>query len=239
MVKISPRTFANSVLAARVSTAAALPSPNLGTFSTGIEALNILLKGGFPRGRITELAGPVSSGRTALLFSTLARATRQGETIAYVDAFNSFDPESAAKAGIELKRLLWIRCQSSVERALQAGDIVSRAGGFGMIALDLEPAAPAGQTGRSLKTSYHCWLRLKQAIEGTPTALLVLTREPVAGNLSSLVMTLSRKQISRQTASGLLQPAFPSCHLFQRLDTEVQILRGNFNGHASFCCRFQ
>jgi hypothetical protein len=235
---MSPVANASSAWAARISAAAALPSNNPGTLSTGIETLDALLKGGFPRGGITELTGPVSSGRTALLFSTLAKATQQGETVAYIDAFNSFDPLSAAKAGIELKRLLWIRCQS-LERALQAGDIVSRAGGFGVIALDLESAAPAVQIGRGMKKpSYHCWLRLRQAIEGTPTVLLLLTREAAVGSLSSLVLTLNRKQSFWQSSSGMVESA-PGCHLFHRIGTEIRIVRGKMNGHATFCCRFQ
>jgi hypothetical protein len=229
-----------SALAARVFKGAALQKKDRGLLSTGIETLDSLLNGGFPRGQLTELTGPVSSGKTALLFSAIARATQRGEAIAYVDAFNSFDPVSAAKAGIDLKRLLWVRCQSSLERALQAGDIVSRAGGFGVIALDLETAGPAGQAARSVrKISYHCWLRLQQAIEGTTTALLLLTPEAAAGSSSTLVVTLSRQQVYWQTSSGMVKHPVPGCRLFHSLGTELRIVRGKINGHGAFCCRFQ
>ena len=65
-----------------------------------------------PRGTLTEIFGPASSGRTALLLSALAAATRRQEVCALVDAGDSLHPESAAAAGIDLQRLLWIRCGS-------------------------------------------------------------------------------------------------------------------------------
>jgi hypothetical protein len=79
---------------------------------TGIEVLDARLRGGLPRGELSELAGPRSSGRTSLLCTMLAAATRRGELAALVDAFDMFDPGSAAASGVELSRLLWIRGQS-------------------------------------------------------------------------------------------------------------------------------
>ena len=64
---------------------------------------------GFPRGRISEITGPRSSGRTALLHSLLAASTGAGECAAFVDASDGFDPCSAAAAGVKLEKLLWIR----------------------------------------------------------------------------------------------------------------------------------
>src|SRR2546421_11685947 len=76
---------------------------------TGIAALDALT-GGLPRGAITEIFGPASSGRTSAMASILAEATERDEVCALVDGRDAFDPQSGMAAGIDLKRLLWIRC---------------------------------------------------------------------------------------------------------------------------------
>ena len=86
------------------------PYPPAGT---GFAGLDDLLGGGIPRGQITELAGPASSGCTSLVLSTLAESTTRGEVAAYIDATDCFDPPSGEKAGIVLERLLWVRCVNS------------------------------------------------------------------------------------------------------------------------------
>src|SRR5580698_7493601 len=78
--------------------------------SSGIAAMDALT-GGLPRGCLTEICGPASSGRTTLLLAALASATHRGEFCAVVDASDALDPHSAAAAGIELERLLWVRCE--------------------------------------------------------------------------------------------------------------------------------
>src|SRR5947209_19414549 len=64
----------------------------------------------FPRGCLTEIYGPASSGRTTLLYAALAAATAREEVCALVDADDAFDPASAAAACVVLPRLLWVRC---------------------------------------------------------------------------------------------------------------------------------
>lgn len=78
--------------------------------STRVATVDALLEGGFPIGAITELAGPESSGRTSLTLSFLARLTHEGKVAAWVDVSDAFDPESAAAAGVDLDRVLWVRC---------------------------------------------------------------------------------------------------------------------------------
>jgi hypothetical protein len=77
--------------------------------SSGIPAIDALT-GGLPRGCLTEICGPASSGRTTMLLAALAAATSRGEFCALVDASDALDPQSAAAAGVELDRLLWVRC---------------------------------------------------------------------------------------------------------------------------------
>src|SRR5260370_29203094 len=75
------------------------------------------LTGGLPRGMLTEIFGPASSGRTSLLLAALAQATQRGEFCCLVDASDAFDPHSAAAAGVDLERLLWVRCTDSISNS--------------------------------------------------------------------------------------------------------------------------
>jgi recombination protein RecA len=83
---------------------------------SGVAELDAVLGGGFPRGSLVELCGPASSGRTSLAFSLLARATERQEACAFVDVSDSLHPISLAAAGVELPRLLWIRCGETGDR---------------------------------------------------------------------------------------------------------------------------
>jgi len=77
---------------------------------TGIAAVDELMDGGLPVGAITEMVGPESSGRTAVALSFLRHLTHAGRVCAWVDASDTLDPESAAAAGIDFARFLWVRC---------------------------------------------------------------------------------------------------------------------------------
>ena len=77
---------------------------------TGVAEVDALLEGGLPLGAITEMVGPESSGRTSLALSFVAGLTGRGSVAAWIDVSNTLDPESAAAAGVDLPRLLWVRC---------------------------------------------------------------------------------------------------------------------------------
>ncbi len=83
------------------------PAPEMA--SSGIAALDALT-GGLPRGCITEICGPASSGRTSLLLAALSAATHRSECCALIDASDALDPYSMDSAGTDLNRLLWVRC---------------------------------------------------------------------------------------------------------------------------------
>jgi len=83
------------------------PAPEMA--SSGILEMDALT-GGLPRGRLTEVCGAASSGRTSILLTALAAATRRQEACALVDVSDAFDPASAAAAGMDFSRLLWVRC---------------------------------------------------------------------------------------------------------------------------------
>lgn len=104
---------AGKILLASVTPASRLevrPAPEMA--SSGVPELDALT-GGLPRGCLTEICGTASSGRTTLLLAALAAATRRGEFCVVVDASDALDPQSAAAAGVELERLLWVRCSDA------------------------------------------------------------------------------------------------------------------------------
>jgi hypothetical protein len=117
------------------------PAEPLPRLPTGIADLDRLLGGGFPRGRLSEIAGPLSSGRTSLALCLMARATRAGEMVAVIDAADAFDPASAEAAGSRLDRVLWARAPGRRE-ALVGAERLLEAHGFALVLLDLSPAAP-------------------------------------------------------------------------------------------------
>ena len=77
---------------------------------------------------ITEIVGELSSGRTSLMLACLRDVTVAGGTAALVDADGAFDPASAARAGVVLSRLLWVRCGGRRDAALAATDLLALSG---------------------------------------------------------------------------------------------------------------
>jgi len=156
--------------------------------ATGVAPLDTLLGGGFPRGRISEIVGPRSSGRTRLLLASLAQATARGALVALVDVADGLDPRSAAAAGVDLRRLLWVGLAGRLALAWPAADILVRGGGFDMIAVDVGDPPPWA-LGQVKSTAI---VRLQRAVEGTPAVLLVVGPRGVAGSLATLVVALGR-----------------------------------------------
>src|SRR5204863_8525020 len=138
--------------------------------------------GCLPRGSLTEIFGPASSGRTSLLISLLAETTARNESCALVDAEDVFCPASAAAAGVRLDRLLWVRCNHNAEHALKAADLLIQGGGFGLVAMNLGETPP--QTARRI--SLTSWFRLRRAVEHTPTVLVLVARQSNAQTCASL-----------------------------------------------------
>src|SRR3981189_863067 len=121
-----PSTFAlrqqiEAALADRIPSALP-PAPRLlrPVASIGIPALDELLEGGLPLGAITEMVGPECSGRTSLALSFVSRMTQTGKVCAWVDVSNTLHPESAAAVGIDLSRMLWVRCGIPATNTQQA-----------------------------------------------------------------------------------------------------------------------
>jgi hypothetical protein len=152
--------------------------------STGIGVVDELLDGGFPRGELSEVHGPVSSGRTGVLLALLARTTRQGALAALVDPLDRLDPASAAAGGADLERLLWLRGPrgaseepnaKALANATAAVAALASSGLFDVVALDL---AGADRERRRLPAT--TWLRLQRLVEGATTAVVLVADGHVA-----------------------------------------------------------
>jgi hypothetical protein len=151
---------------------------------TGIPQLDALTAG-LPCGAISEFFGPPSSGRTSAMVSILAEATAQDEVCALVDGNDSFDPASAAAAGVELNRLLWVRCRK-LEQVLKATDLLLQSGGFGRVVMDLSDLPLPKIRAIPLAS----WFRFQRTIEKTPTALVVMSSESIVKSAAALVLRM-------------------------------------------------
>ncbi len=161
-----------------------IPETAVERLPSGNPALDGLLNGGFPRGGLSEITGPPSSGRTSLLYEVLASATARGEVAALVDPGDRFDPVRADASGIRLARLLWVRPRTTVE-ALRACDILLATRGFAAVTLDLADGMVR------VRASLAVWLRLARHAAGSRAALVVLGRERQAEGAAHLCLTLS------------------------------------------------
>lgn len=157
-------------------------------FVCGVSEIDTLMQGGFPRAALSEISGSLSSNRTALVVSTLARAFDTGECCAWIDGGGTFDPESAAEAGLQLNRLLWINCKGNPEHALKATDLLLHGGGFGLLVFDVGDIAE----GILRRMPMALWFRLRLAAEKTGTALIVLTPAPQTRSCSAVCLELKR-----------------------------------------------
>jgi hypothetical protein len=170
----------------------------------GTDALDRALSGGLPRGQVSEVVGPASSGRTSVAWAALAAATQRGESVALIDTFDRFDPPTAHACGLELSRLLWVRGQAVskttgaidpawlpgvravngpgtflervIDRAIKALNLVVQSGVCTMVVIDFIDV-PATAL-RRLPAS--TWFRIERAIEGSDTAVLILSATPIA-----------------------------------------------------------
>ena len=109
---------------------------NIEAISTGALALDLALGiGGLPRGRITEIYGPESSGKSTLAMHVVAEAQRNGGVCAYIDAEHAMDPIYARAIGVDVDQLL-ISQPDTGEQALEIADMLCRSGAIDVIVVD-------------------------------------------------------------------------------------------------------
>ena len=161
------------------------PSP----CSTGFPQIDQLLGGGFPRGCLSEITGPPSSGRTSLALTLLAETTRSGALAAIVDRADAFDPSSAASSGVDLDQVLWVRAPAMRE-ALRCAERLLQTEGFPLILLDLIESNPSET--RAIQRA--AWMRLSRLAAGTRAALVLLSQERLAGPQAEITLAMQPAQ---------------------------------------------
>ena len=163
---------------------------------TGLPALDARLGGGFPYGRLSEICGTPSSGRTSLVLSLLAETLERGVLAAWIDLADAFDPASAVAAGSDLERLLWVRARSEDE-ALRSCERLLQTEGFELIVLDLaiyEALPKTWQETRPKRSGVAIrdvsWLRLARLAASTRAVLVVLSNTSMTGSRAELVLEM-------------------------------------------------
>jgi hypothetical protein len=140
------------------------------------------------QGAMTELVGPLSSGRTSLLTLCLRHVTRRGGLAALVDTDHAFDPVGAAAAGVDLRRVLWVRAEGRRRIALKAADLLARCPGFALVALDVGESPPRLSVGAAF--------RLRLAARRSGVALLVVGARRVVGGAAALSVAARRDRLA-------------------------------------------
>ena len=163
------------------------PSPH--PCSTGFPQIDQLLGGGFPRGCLSEITGPPSSGRTSLALTLLAETTRSGALAAVIDRADTFDPSSAVSSGVDLDQVLWVRAPAMRE-ALRCAERLLQTEGFPLVLLDLIESQPS----ESRAIQRAAWVRLSRLAAGTRSALVLLSQERLAGPQAEITLAMQPAQ---------------------------------------------
>lgn len=152
------------------------PVDTVPVISTGFPNLDAALGiGGFPRGRLTELFGTATSGKTTIALRALAQAQALGDRASYLDLPATFDPEYAAWCGVDLATLLLIRPQTATY-ALDLLPPLIASGGLGMLVVD--DLASFQETTQGSVLLERVLRVLAAPLAASPCALLVLTTLP-------------------------------------------------------------
>ena len=215
----------------------------------GLAGLDARLPGGLPRGHVSELIGPVSSGRTSLAWTWLGAATQRGESAALIDTFDRFDPATGDACGIELARLLWVRGQAitktgaavdpawlpgtravegpgtllerTIDRALKAVNLVLQSGVCTAVVLDFADVPLTGIR----RIPPPTWLRLQRVVEGSDTACLLLGPVPLARSAGGVTMTTDRTP-PKWSGEHDRSRRFAGLHISTRLSSPRRLVHG-------------
>jgi len=193
----------------------------------GVDAIDTRILGGVPRGQVSELVGPVSSGRTSLAWTWLGTATARGESAALIDTFDRFDPASGVACGIDLSRLLWVRGQAitkttgavdpawlpgaravdgpgtllerTIDRSLKSLNLVLQSRICTAVVLDFADVPLHGLRRVPLTT----WMRLQRIVEGTEIACLLMGPVPLSRSSGGLTIATGASSEAAVTTGGV------------------------------------
>ena len=224
------RTHLETILEHRIPRALTPPQRSVPEMiPTTITAIDSLTAG-VPLGCLTEICGPASSGRSSVLIALLAECIRRDEICALVDASNAFDPQSAATAGVDLSRLLWIRCGlSSLQKNGSPPKSKSSKPFNSFRTTSSDSSKDYSQIEQALKITdlllqaggfglvvldladisiqaarripLTTWFRFRRAVENTATAFVVVEQQPSAKSCASLVLDFAAQQAAWSEAA--------------------------------------
>ncbi|HWY70234.1 MAG TPA: hypothetical protein VNX88_16315 [Terriglobales bacterium] len=230
------RTHLETILEHRIPRALTPPQRSLPEMiPTTITAIDSLTAG-VPLGCVTEICGPTSSGRSSVLMALIAESIRRDEICALVDASDAFDPQSATGAGVDLARLLWIRCGSHSPKR-HGGTHKNKSvkqifNSVGVTSLDsskeyshIEQALKitdlllqAGGFGLVIldladisiqaarRIPLTTWFRFRRAVENTSTAFVIVEQQPSAKSCASLVLDFAARQAAWSETAEVEEP---------------------------------
>jgi len=206
--------------------------------SSGIGALDAIIDGGLVRGRISEIVGPIGSGRTTIGARFVAVATCAGEVVAWIEGSRSFDPADIAAGSANLDRVLWASVDDRrrlgfdssgrirryrFSSVFKAAELVLKAGGFGLVVID---------TGANVPLPQGVALRLAREAERSGAAVVVIAPHRICGTFAALSLKLTRLE----TSFNRLTPASPA--LFDGCVIQASTVRnklGRTGGSAILC----
>ena len=197
---------------------------------TGALSLDLALGiGGMPRGRIVEVYGPESSGKTTLVYHVLAQAQRLGGVCAFIDAEHSMDPLYAREIGVDVDELLLSQPDYG-EQALEVADVLVRSGALDVVAID----SVAALTPRKELEG-----QMGDVMVGAQARMMSLAMRKLAGNLNRtqtlcLLTNQLREKVGVVYGSPETQPGGRALKFYasQRLDIRrIQTLK-NGDGEA-------
>ena len=189
-----------------------------GRLTCGIAPLDTLI-GGIARGRISEVTGPLSSGKTTVAAAFASAASRRGEVIGWVDVPGAFDPRSLEAAGADLARILWVSFEKKAPSSrstfiykererrveLKAAELLLEAGGFGLVVIDFGALR--------FPLSQSASLRLARAAERSGAAVLALATTRICGTFAALTLSMSKLRASFTRMSPAAPALFDGIHL--------------------------
>lgn len=206
---------------------------------SGLVALDAIIDGGIVRGRVSEIIGPVGSGRTTLAARFVSEATRAGETVAWIEGTHGFDPAAIDADRARLDRVLWVSAAGGCKlvpdlsgrlrryrsiSVFRAAELVLKAGGFGLVVIDV--GANAAPAPRSVA------LRLAREAERSGAAVITIAPHRICGAFAALGLKLTRIG----TSFNRLAPASPA--LFDGFVVRASTVRnqlGRTGGSAIIC----
>ena len=226
--------------------------PALQMVSSGVQAIDSLT-GGLPRGCLTEVCGPASSGRTSILLAALAAATQRQEVCALVDVSDALNPHLGRGCRCRFRQTAvdtlrennihhrdteaqrrMRKLEKPVEQALRVTDLLLQSVGFGLVIIDL------GDT--SLKMARRIplatWFRFQRAVERTSTVLFVISQVPCAQTCASLLLKVSGRKLSavsyQLSAKDSSEKTYPThAQLLDGLQVQGEILRSRLDRKPS------